>query len=334
MASRHRRLIPQVDGEAFIPPVIAPCDPAQLSPRFSVMIPTYNCAAYLRACLASVLSQDLGPGVMEIEVVDDCSTLDDPESVVREVAGDRVRFYRQPRNLGAVGNFNTCIERSTGELVHILHGDDVVLPGFYAAIDRLAQRAPDAGFYATRVHGVDEAGKHLWTSPSLAAYTSGPSRDPESFLRGTPLQFAGTVVRRAAYEQVGGFLSGLVHANDWEMWMRLVAATGLVCVDEALAEFRQFAASDTSRLRRTAENLKDFERLVSLMNTAGRAIDGDAVLIAARRLARQQEHRFRRAGDSDAARANHRYWAQRATPVEYLRWSSGSIRDRIRAKRP
>lgn len=61
-------------------------------PLWSVMIPTYNCAKYLRETLASVLVQDPGPDVMQIEVVDDHSTKDDPEAVVKELAGDRYTY--------------------------------------------------------------------------------------------------------------------------------------------------------------------------------------------------------------------------------------------------
>ena len=56
-------------------------------PLLSVMIPTYNCANYLRETLTSVLTQDPGVELMQIEVVDDHSTKDDPEAVVRELAG-------------------------------------------------------------------------------------------------------------------------------------------------------------------------------------------------------------------------------------------------------
>ena len=331
-ARRHRRILPTVGGPDFDPPAIDALPESADRPRFSVMIPTFNCAEYLRVCLASVLEQDPGPGRMQIEVIDDCSTLDDPESVVRELAGDRVSFRRQPQNVGAVGNFNTCIERSAGELVHILHGDDVVLPGFYAAIDQLALDVPDAGFYATRVHAIDEGGCRSWMSESLAAYTRAASTDLRAFACGTPIQFVGTVVRRAAYEAVGGFRPGLAHVADWDMWMRLVVSTGLACIDEPLAEYRQFAASDTSRLKRTATNLLDIDRFASLMSTAEIDFDVDSALAKARLSARLQEHCFQRLGDHEAARANHRYWAARATTTEYLRWTAGSIRDGLRAK--
>jgi len=93
-------------------------------PLWSVMIPTYNCAQFLRETLASVLMQDLGPEVMQIEVVDDYSTQGDVEAIVQEMGQGRVGFYRQPENRGHVWNFQTCLERSQGRLIHLLHGDD------------------------------------------------------------------------------------------------------------------------------------------------------------------------------------------------------------------
>ena len=54
-------------------------------PLWSVVIPTYNCAHYLKETLQSVLAQDPGEAIMEIIVVDDHSTKDDPEAVVKAI---------------------------------------------------------------------------------------------------------------------------------------------------------------------------------------------------------------------------------------------------------
>src|SRR5579864_7930471 len=114
-----------------IPPVIGSLSQAEGRPFWSVMIPTYNRTKYLEKTLTSVLSQDPGAEEMQIEVVDDGSTLDDPETIVRRVGGSRVSFVRQSTHLGLVPNFNSCIERAMGHWVQILHTDDFVLPGFY-----------------------------------------------------------------------------------------------------------------------------------------------------------------------------------------------------------
>ena len=57
---------------------IAPLPQEAARPKWSVMIPAYNCARFLAATLESVLAQDPGPAQMQIEVVDDCSS-DDPK---------------------------------------------------------------------------------------------------------------------------------------------------------------------------------------------------------------------------------------------------------------
>jgi glycosyltransferase involved in cell wall biosynthesis len=84
------------------------------------MIPPYNSARYLRESLASVLDQDLGLDVMQIEVVDDHSTQDDPAVIVEELGRGRVGFYRQRENVGQVRNYETCLNRSRGKLIHML----------------------------------------------------------------------------------------------------------------------------------------------------------------------------------------------------------------------
>lgn len=320
---RHRRMLPHVAGPDFEAPRFEARDPSPERPRISVMIPTFNCADYLRVCLQSVLRQDLGPSVMHIEVVDDCSTRDDPEAVVRELGGGRVVFTRRQRNGGAVANFNECIQRSQGDLVHILHGDDFVLDGFYAEILRLAAQY-DAGVLATRVDFVDEVGTRTGVSAPLDGYRSG-SHALIGFERGCPLQFAGTVVRRAAYEQYGGFLPALLHSADYEMWMRLTVRCGLAASEQSLAAYRIFEGQHSSTMRRTAGNLVDVERAVAVVQHRGDPLELRAILRVLRAGARRQAERFRRLSDREAEQANLAYWRARATGRERLRRQVGLL---------
>jgi glycosyltransferase involved in cell wall biosynthesis len=269
-------------------------------PLWSVMIPAYNCAKYLGPCLESVLAQDPGIGQMEIEVVDDYSTEDDPEAVVREVGKGRVKFHRKNRNEGVTANFNSCVQRSSGELVHILHGDDYVLPGFYRTIAELAERYPAVSFFHTRALVVDEAGHKEDTSPPVESLEK-PGNDVAPFYYANPFRTAGVVIRRAFYEQHGGFNSKFVHVADWEMWVRAVFLGGGVCSDETLAIYRDFAGNDTSRLVRTGTNLVDCLRLAdhwaaSEMPEFNLRSFRDMIATAASIWG----ERFRKAGDTEA----------------------------------
>jgi glycosyltransferase involved in cell wall biosynthesis len=297
----------------FEPLQIDPVPEGVHRPSWSVMIPTFNCAKYLRQTLESVLAQDPGSDQMQIEVVDDCSTKDDPESVVRELGKGRVAFYRKPQNQGATSNFNTCIQRSLGHLVHILHGDDHVLPGFYARMQAVVAMHPDCALYAARCFFADEEGYYTGVTGRLPELEKSPARNVKDFYVGAPIQFAGNVLRRTFYEQHGGFLEGLVHVADWEMWTRAVARGGGMVVPEVLGVYRMFQGNDTGRLMRTAENLKDRERLNRILS----ARHPDFNMVEANKrvlcLAINQESLFAKLGDKEAAAANREFWVTRST---------------------
>jgi glycosyltransferase involved in cell wall biosynthesis len=229
------------------------------------MIPVYNCAGYLRETLLSVLCQDPGADRMQIEVIDNCSTADDPESVVREIGRGRVGFHRQPSNVGAIENFNTCIRRSRGEWVHVLHGDDTVRPGLYARMEQGIIAHPSAGAAACRIIQMDEEG-HWLGLPALESRAPGllGNEFVENLLLDQRLYFAGMIVRRATYEQLGGFRPDLVHCADWDMWKRIALHQPIFYDPEPLACYRVHAGQDTGRLVKTGENVVDERRSIQI----------------------------------------------------------------------
>jgi glycosyltransferase involved in cell wall biosynthesis len=149
------------------PKVAQPAGPGP-KPFWSVVIPSYNRSGYLERALTSVLSQGESAGEMQIEVVDDASTADDPEMLVRRLAGDQVSFFRQPSNVGAAANWNTGIDRSRGEWVHILHSDDIVFPGFYARLKTAMEGRNGLGAAFCRTALIDENERWQGTSELLS----------------------------------------------------------------------------------------------------------------------------------------------------------------------
>ncbi|UYN96173.1 MAG: glycosyltransferase [Enhydrobacter sp.] len=279
------------------PPTIAPLPEGDGRPFWSVMIPVYNAPeAYLRETLRSVLGQAPDVGQMQIEVVDNCSTEGDPEAVVREVGGDRVRFHRQPENLGMVENFNSCIRRATGRWVHILHGDDAVRPGFYAGLRVGIEVNPEVGAAACRIIYIDEDGH--WTGLSeLEARTRGvlDGAFATRQLIDQRLQFAGIVVRRSVYERVGGFLSLFVHCLDWDMWKRVALCTPIYYEPEPLACYRMHSGADSSRLYRTGANVVDERRSIDVTCSAFPSAEAKRLRRAARKAAGMRAARRARA---------------------------------------
>ena len=127
------------------PPKILPLPSELKRPLWSVMIPAFNCSQYLPETIQSVLQQDMGKELMQIEVIDDCSTDANVEELVERIGIGRVKYYRQKQNIGSLRNFETSINRAKGKYIHLLHGDDRVKDGYYSAITKVFEKFPEAG---------------------------------------------------------------------------------------------------------------------------------------------------------------------------------------------
>lgn len=236
-------------------------------PLWSVMIPTYNCAEYLRQTLTSVLSQDPGPDQMQIEVIDDCSTEDNPESIVKEIGGDRVHFYRQPHNVGVPKNFETCLSRSRGYLIHLLHGDDYVREGFYQKMEEVFEQESSIGAAFCRHIFMDENG-HWQGISELEQPKSGILENSlERLALEQRIMTPSMVVRRQVYETLGGFDRRLICAEDWEMWVRVAAHYPIWYEVEPLAVYRMHSHSNTGRHIRTAEDMRYTRLAIDIFST-------------------------------------------------------------------
>ncbi|MFM7208071.1 MAG: glycosyltransferase [Planctomycetaceae bacterium] len=218
-------------------------------PRFSVMIPTFEPDGKLRDAIASVLGQGWPADDLEIVVVDDGSTAANPARVVRDIDHcGRVAVVAHDQRLGLAGNWNRAIALARGELVHLLHQDDIVRPGFYAALDRGFRRAPDIGMAFCRSTIVDDHGRRVKTSSRqrwLAGILDGWLSTIAERQR---IQTPSAVVARATYEALGGYRTDLCHALDWEMWVRIAAHFRVWYEPRPLAIYRRHDANETSRL--------------------------------------------------------------------------------------
>jgi hypothetical protein len=199
---------------------------------------------------------------MQIEVVDDHSTLDNPEAVVKELGG-RVSFFRQPQNVGYIRNFETCLQRSRGHLIHLLHGDDCVRDGFYHRMAAAFEENPEIGAAFCRHIYMDEQG-HWQTLSPLEQGRSGILEDwLEKISSGQRLATPSVVVRRDVYENLGGFDRRMSCAGeDWEMWVRIATHFPVWFETEPLALYR------TKRSGSLTQGVAHTSRLVRDMRVA------------------------------------------------------------------
>jgi len=246
------------------PPVIAALNRMDAGPLWSVMIPVYNCSQYLSQLLESVLGQDPGPGLMQIEVIDDHSTDANVQEIVERIGGGRVGYYRQPENVGSLRNFETCLNRAKGQWVHLLHGDDFVSPGFYKEIKLLFETYPEAGAAFTGFHYVDEDSAVLYPNKALAEKPGYIKNWLTIISQSQCIQPPAMVVKRSVYEELGAFF-GVHYGEDWEMWVRISYRFPIVHSPVALANYRIHTTNITSRYFLSGQNIRDIRKVIGMI---------------------------------------------------------------------
>lgn len=119
-------------------------------PQITLIVPIYNTAAYLPACLDSIAAQTFDD--IEVLLVDDGSTDQSPEIAQRYAERDpRFRYIRQP-NSGASAARNTGIRAAKGEYIAFIDSDDWVAPTY---TDTLRHTDADIAFFGCHVHHDD-----------------------------------------------------------------------------------------------------------------------------------------------------------------------------------
>lgn len=236
------------------------------NPLWSVTIPTYNASTYLRETLESVLLQDPGNEEMEIIIVDNCST-DDTIEIVKSIGGTRIKLIVNEKNLGAVGNFNRCVEVASGKLIHLLNADDLVNFGFYQKFKEVFEQNPEVHLVCCNAELIDEHGVSKGQTTAMASLQM-PSNDVREMLYVNRMRTPSVVVRKRAYEKIGGFDAKLPHLGDWDMWLRVIHNFKGIYISDVLSKYREHSNNESARERQTGgfilEQDKLFHKFVEL----------------------------------------------------------------------
>jgi len=147
------------------------------NPLISVVITAYNYGRFIEEAIDSVLSQDFPPDQLEVVVVDDGSTDDTGERVRRY--GPQVRYFPTP-NRGQAAALNLGFNMARGEIISLLDGDDLFLPGKLSRVAGAFQRDPALGMVYHPMVGWDmQTDERRKTEFPLLSGT--PSDNPDDF---------------------------------------------------------------------------------------------------------------------------------------------------------
>jgi glycosyltransferase involved in cell wall biosynthesis len=219
------------------------------APLVSVIVPSFNHAAYLRECVDSVLAQDHAP--LEVIVVDDGSS-DGSLDILRSY-GSRITLVRQRGGRQARAR-NLGLGVARGGLVAFLDSDDRYLPGRISAAVAAFDAAPDAGVVWADYRSIDAAGRVLgdgregrWAGHGTAGLDQAKVF-ARVLLAGNPICNATATARRAVLDEIGGFDERVPRVCDGAAWYQ-IAARGhrFIHLDRLVLDYRLHGSNDSAR---------------------------------------------------------------------------------------
>ena len=147
-----------------------------MSEALTIAIPFHRRPDYLAEAIASVLAQE--ERSWRLLIVDDGGIEQGVEERVRSHGDERIRYHRNPGNLGMVGAWNRCLDLAETELVTLLHADDRLGPGYVGLMRGLAERFPGAAAFCCEAEIIDAAGAPAFSLADAAKALYRPGGDP------------------------------------------------------------------------------------------------------------------------------------------------------------
>ena len=202
----------------------------------SIVMPTYNCEAYIVEAIKSVKAQTYTN--WELLVVDDCST-DATESVVCNMMADdaRIKYMRNQNRLGAADSRNRALRVARGRWIAFLDSDDIWFP------DKLDSQISfmtdhDYQFCYHKYFVVDEKGK------SLNTIVGGKEKVGKFGMYSCCWPGCLTVIYDREY--VGLIqIANIERNNDSAIWLEVVKRCPCYLFDKPLAYYRHRKGSLT-----------------------------------------------------------------------------------------
>lgn len=238
-------------------------------PLVSIMIPNYNYGKYILQAVKSACSQDYSP--VEVVVVDNASTDNSIEILEGLKKRYDFRIVKNPDNIGMVRNFHKCGELFKGDYVVFLSSDDLLKPDFISQCMQVFNNY-NVGFVATEYTRIDEIGREENFNPFYghSAVIRGHAQ-AKIFMMANCLVPSHVLLKREAYNQVGGFSIQFPNLFDWALWFNICLENDIGYIKRSGALYRSHKESATNKMEANATI--SLERYLLLQDFVGRIKD-------------------------------------------------------------
>ena len=202
-------------------------------PLVSVVMVTRNVERFLVESIESILNQTFRD--FEFIIVDFGSTDNSKEISRRYAASDNRIRLDDTSTCGLAEVRNAACALATGRYLAIQDADDISLPGRLKTEVAFLETHPGVGLLGGAVQWIDSKGKSLVTAPD---YPTGDFEIREVLKERNPFWQPTVMMRREAFERVGGYRVALSQSEDYELWLRISEHYQCANLNEVILKYR------------------------------------------------------------------------------------------------
>jgi alpha-1,3-rhamnosyltransferase len=224
-------------------------------PLVSVIVASYNHAAYIEDCIGSILRQTYPK--IELIVIDDGST-DESLEILQRLAARHDFYLASQENIGLANTLNKALTLCRGKYISVLGSDDLMMLDKIEKQVHFLERRPDLTACGGNIICIDAQGRVLRKQKFYAFKEFGFE---ELFLGVKPGIPAPTMMVRAEVLKKEGGWDERVRLEDLHLWLKLThRGYRLAFLNDVLAYYRKHASNSYKNLDYMLTNvLKTYE---------------------------------------------------------------------------
>lgn len=204
---------------------------AKSAPKVSVLTPIYNTnPEYLRECIESILNQTFTD--FEFIILNDSPDNKEIEKIVKSYKDQRIKYYKNEKNIGISASRNKLLDLATGEYIAIFDHDDISVPTRLEKEVKYLDENEGVGVVSGNLEYFGE--KHYTTTHPEYDHQIKASLTDNCYVAHTAAMIRKSVLdeNNIKYE---GFYSP---CEDYQLWNRLMSITHFYNIQEALVRYR------------------------------------------------------------------------------------------------
>jgi glycosyltransferase involved in cell wall biosynthesis len=207
------------------------------NPKVSILITVYNLSSYIRETIDSAISQDYEN--IEIVISDDAS-LDNSAEIIKEYQDkypQQIVAILNEKNNGITRNANIALQNATGDLIAMLDGDDVYLPGKISlqVEEFLKDDSVTLCYHAGEIFD-SATDKTMYVTNQKSEEDTNSAE--EIIMKGGIPVTSSVMLRRSAIPECG-FNENLPFVNDWWLFIEVALKGRVVKMDGIYSRYRK-----------------------------------------------------------------------------------------------